>query len=199
MKGRVIGREGRNIRAFEKSTGVDVIVDDTPGVVVVSAFDPVRREVARRALERLIQDGRIHPGRIEEIVEEMTADVNKDIMEAGKAAAVEANIGGLHKRQIELLGRLAYRTSYGQNVLRHSVEVAFLCQNMAEELGLDGRLARRCGLLHDIGKALDHEMEGGHPSSDTTSASDTTKAPRSSTPSSATTATSKRPAPTPRW
>ncbi len=163
MKGRVIGREGRNIRAFEKSTGVDVIVDDTPGVVVVSAFDPVRREVARRSLERLIQDGRIHPGRIEEIVEEMTADVDKDILEAGKAAAVEANIGGLHKRQIELLGRLAYRTSYGQNVLRHSVEVAFLCQNMADELGLDGRLARRCGLLHDIGKALDHELEGGHP------------------------------------
>jgi ribonuclease Y len=163
MKGRVIGREGRNIRAFEKATGVDVIVDDTPGVVVVSAFDPVRREVARRSLERLIQDGRIHPGRIEEIVEEITKDVEKDIMEAGKAAAVEANIGGLHKKQLELLGRLAYRTSYGQNVLRHSIEVAFLCQNMADELGLNGRLARRCGLLHDIGKALDHELEGGHP------------------------------------
>lgn len=163
MKGRVIGREGRNIRAFEKATGVDVIVDDTPGVVVVSAFDPVRREVARRALERLIQDGRIHPGRIEEIVEEITADVERDIMEAGKAASVEANVGGLHKKQLELLGRLAYRTSYGQNVLRHSIEVAFLCQNMADELGLNGRLARRCGLLHDIGKALDHELEGGHP------------------------------------
>ncbi|HRX83779.1 MAG TPA: ribonuclease Y [Phycisphaerae bacterium] len=163
MKGRVIGREGRNIRAFEKATGVDVIVDDTPGVVVVSAFDPVRREVARRSLERLIQDGRIHPGRIEEIVEEITNDVQKDIMEAGKAAAVEANIGGLHKKQLELLGRLAYRTSYGQNVLRHSVEVAYLCQTMADELGLNGRLARRCGLLHDIGKAMDHEMEGGHP------------------------------------
>jgi ribonuclease Y len=163
MKGRVIGREGRNIRAFEKATGVDVIVDDTPGVVVVSAFDPVRREVARRSLERLIQDGRIHPGRIEEIVEEINADVQRDIMDAGKAAAVEANIGGLHKKQLELLGRLAYRTSYGQNVLRHSIEVAFLCQNMADELGLNGRLARRCGLLHDIGKAMDHEMEGGHP------------------------------------
>ncbi|MCB9849236.1 MAG: ribonuclease Y [Phycisphaerales bacterium] len=163
MKGRVIGREGRNIRAFEKATGVDVIVDDTPGVVVVSAFDPVRREVARRSLERLIQDGRIHPGRIEEIVEEITKDVDKDIMEAGKAAAVEANIGGLQKKQLELLGRLSYRTSYGQNVLRHSIEVAFLCQTMADELGLDSRLARRCGLLHDIGKAMDHELEGGHP------------------------------------
>ena len=163
MKGRVIGREGRNIRAFEKATGVDVIVDDTPGVVVVSAFDPVRRETARRSLERLIQDGRIHPGRIEEIVEETTKEVEKEVMEAGKAASVEANVGGLHKRQIELLGRLAYRTSYGQNVLRHSIEVAFLCQCMADELGLDGRLARRCGLLHDIGKAIDHEQEGGHP------------------------------------
>jgi ribonuclease Y len=163
MKGRVIGREGRNIRAFEKATGVDVIVDDTPGVVVVSAFDPVRREVARRSLEKLIQDGRIHPGRIEEIVEEANKDVQKEILETGKAAAVEANAGGLHRKQIELLGRLAYRTSYGQNVLRHSIEVAFLCQNMADELGLDGRLARRCGLLHDIGKAIDHEQEGGHP------------------------------------
>ncbi|HNO78454.1 MAG TPA: ribonuclease Y [Phycisphaerae bacterium] len=163
MKGRVIGREGRNIRAFEKATGVDVIVDDTPGVVIVSAFDPVRREVARRSLERLIQDGRIHPGRIEELVEETAKDVEKDVMAAGKAASVEANIGGLHKRQMELLGRLSYRTSYGQNVLRHSIEVAFLCQNMADELGLDGRLARRCGLLHDIGKAIDHEQEGGHP------------------------------------
>jgi ribonuclease Y len=165
MKGRVIGREGRNIRAFEKATGVDVIVDDTPGVVIVSAFDPVRREVARRSLERLIQDGRIHPGRIEELVEETAKDVKKRKGRDGrsKAASVEANIGGLHKRQMELLGRLSYRTSYGQNVLRHSIEVAFLCQNMADELGLDGRLARRCGLLHDIGKAIDHEQEGGHP------------------------------------
>ena len=163
MKGRVIGREGRNIRAFEKASGVDVIVDDTPGVVVVSAFDPVRREIARAALERLIQDGRIHPGRIEEIVEETRKNVEREIVEIGKRASIEANVGGLHRKQIELLGRLRYRTSYGQNVLRHSVECAYLCQIMAEELGLDGRLARRCGLLHDIGKAVDHEVEGGHP------------------------------------
>lgn len=162
MKGRVIGREGRNIRAFEKATGVDVIVDDTPGVVVVSAFDPVRREVARRSLERLIQDGRIHPGRIEELVEQVQKEVLTEISEAGKKASVEASIGGLHRKQLDLLGRLKFRTSYGQNVLRHSIEVAFLCQAIADELGLDGRLARRCGLLHDIGKAIDHEVEGSH-------------------------------------
>ena len=163
MKGRVIGREGRNIRAFEKATGVDVIVDDTPGVVVVSAFDPVRREVARRSLEKLIQDGRIHPGRIEELVEQVRKELEEEILETGKKASLEANVGGLHRKQLELLGRLKYRTSYGQNVLRHSLEVAFLCQSIADELGLDGRLARRCGLLHDIGKAIDHEVEGGHP------------------------------------
>jgi ribonuclease Y len=163
MKGRVIGREGRNIRAFEKATGVDVIVDDTPGVVVVSAFDPVRREIARRSLERLIQDGRIHPGRIEELVEQIKKEVDEELIDMGKKATVEANVGGLHRKQLDLLGRLRYRTSYGQNVLRHSIEVAFLCQAIADELGLDGRLARRCGLLHDIGKAIDHEMEGGHP------------------------------------
>ncbi|HSW44871.1 MAG TPA: ribonuclease Y [Phycisphaerae bacterium] len=163
MKGRVIGREGRNIRAFEKATGVDVIVDDTPGVVVVSAFDPVRREIARLALERLIQDGRIHPSRIEEIAQEVGQEVAREIVERGKKAAVEANVGGLNRKQIDLLGRLSYRTSYGQNVLQHSIEVAFLCQVMADELGLDGTLARRCGLLHDIGKAVDHEVEGGHP------------------------------------
>jgi len=162
MKGRVIGREGRNIRAFEKATGVDVIVDDTPGVVVVSAFDPVRREVARRSLERLIQDGRIHPGRIEELVVQVQKEVMEEIAEAGKKASMEANVGGLHRKQLELLGRLKFRTSYGQNVLRHSIEVAFLCQAIADELGLDGRLARRCGLLHDIGKAIDHEIEGSH-------------------------------------
>jgi len=163
MKGRVIGREGRNIRAFEKATGVDVIVDDTPGVVVVSAFDPVRREIARQSLERLIQDGRIHPARIEEIVAEIKIKVDNEIMELGKKAGIEANVGGLHRRQLDLLGRLHFRTSYGQNVLAHSIEVAYLCQIMAEELGLDGALARRCGLLHDIGKAVDHEVEGAHP------------------------------------
>lgn len=162
MKGRVIGREGRNIRAFEKATGVDVIVDDTPGVVVVSAFDPVRREIARRSLERLISDGRIHPGRIEELVEQVQKEVEEEVHETGKKAAVEASIGGLHRKQLELLGKLKFRTSYGQNVLRHSLEVAFLCQAIADELGLDGRLARRCGLLHDIGKAIDHEVEGSH-------------------------------------
>ncbi len=163
MKGRVIGREGRNIRAFERATGVDVIVDDTPGVVLVSAFDPVRKEIARLSLERLIQDGRIHPGRIEELVAQVTKEVEEDIIETGKRAAVEANVGGLHRKEMELLGRLKFRTSYGQNVLRHSLEVGFLCQAIADELGLDGRLARRCGLLHDIGKAIDHTVEGGHP------------------------------------
>ncbi|RJP32758.1 MAG: ribonuclease Y [Phycisphaerales bacterium] len=163
MKGRVIGREGRNIRAFEKVTGVDVIVDDTPGVVVVSSFDPVRREKARASLERLIQDGRIHPGRIEEVFNEVTREVDQDIIDSGKAAAMEAHVGGLHRKLIDLMGRLKWRTSYGQNVLRHSIEVAFLCQAIADELGLDGRLARRCGFLHDVGKAVDHEIEGGHP------------------------------------
>lgn len=163
MKGRVIGREGRNIRAFEKATGVDVIVDDTPGVVIVSSFDPVRREVARLTLLKLIQDGRIHPGRIEELAEQTRKDLEKEILETGKRAALEANVPGLHRKQLDLLGRLRYRTSYGQNVLQHSIEVAYLCQVMADELGFDGRLARRCGLLHDIGKAVDHEVEGGHP------------------------------------
>jgi ribonuclease Y len=163
MKGRVIGREGRNIRAFEKATGVDVIVDDTPGVVVVSAFDPVRREVARRSLEKLIQDGRIHPTRIEEIVASTEKDVTKQIFEYGKQAMVECNVRSMHSKLIPLIGRLHFRTSYGQNVLRHSLEVAYLSQMIAEELGLNGQTARRCGLLHDIGKAVDHEVEGGHP------------------------------------
>ena len=163
MKGRVIGREGRNIRAFEKATGVDVIVDDTPGVVVVSGFDPVRREVARRSLERLIQDGRIHPTRIEEIVASTEKEVTKQVHEYGKRAMVDANIRSLHPKLIELLGRLHFRSSYGQNVLLHAMEVAYLAQVIAEELGLNGQLARRCGLLHDIGKAVDHEVEGGHP------------------------------------
>ncbi len=163
MKGRVIGREGRNIRAFEKATGVDVIVDDTPGVVVVSGFDSVRREIARRSMEKLIQDGRIHPTRIEEVVAAVEKEVNKQIYEHGKQAMVEANVRGLHNKLIGLLGRLHFRTSYGQNALKHSMEVAYLSQVIAEELGLNGGLARRCGLLHDIGKAADHEVEGGHP------------------------------------
>jgi len=163
MKGRIIGREGRNIRAFEKATGVDVIVDDTPGVIVVSGFNPVRREVARLSMERLIQDGRIHPSRIEELVAQTKKDVNHKILQIGKDAAVEANIRGLSNKILSLLGALSFRTSYGQNVLRHSIEVAFLTQVMADELGLDGSIARRAGLLHDIGKAIDHEVEGSHP------------------------------------
>ena len=163
MKGRVIGREGRNIRAFEKATGVDVIVDDTPGMIVVSGFNPVRREVARLSMERLIQDGRIHPSRIEELVAQTKKDVNHKVLQLGKEAAVEANVRGLSNKVLSLLGALSFRTSYGQNVLRHSVEVAFLTQVMADELGLDGTMARRAGLLHDIGKAIDHEVEGSHP------------------------------------
>ena len=163
MKGRVIGKEGRNIRAFEKSTGVDVIIDDTPGVVVVSCFDPVRREIARMTLERLVVDGRIHPGRIEEVVTDCTGEMDEQLVELGKKAANEANLPNLPKPVLPLLGRLSYRTSYGQNVLRHSLEVAYLCQVMADELGLDGATARRAGLLHDLGKAMDHDQEGGHP------------------------------------
>ncbi|MCK5114532.1 MAG: ribonuclease Y [Phycisphaerae bacterium] len=163
MKGRIIGREGRNIRAFEKATGVDVIVDDTPGVIVCSAFDPIRREIARRSLEKLIQDGRIHPTRIEEVVAVVQKDILKDIQQAGKDAMLEANVQGLHPKLVELLGRLKFRTSYGQNVLQHALEVSALSQVMADLLGLDGKIARRAGLLHDIGKAADHEVEGGHP------------------------------------
>jgi len=163
MKGRIIGREGRNIRAFEKATGVDVIVDDTPGVVVVSAFDSVRREVARRAMQKLILDGRIHPSRIEEVAEETRKEVESLINDAGKEAAFEAAVHGLHSKLLHLLGRLKYRTSYGQNVLQHSLEVCYIAGVIAAELKMDETLARRCGLLHDIGKALDHEMEGGHP------------------------------------
>jgi ribonuclease Y len=163
MKGRIIGREGRNIRTFEKCTGVDVIVDDTPGVVVVSAFDNIRRETAKLALAKLIQDGRIHPSRIEEIVNETKDEMQRHIMDIGKQAVLDANVGNVHEKLVELLGRLHFRTSYSQNVLLHSLEVAHLTGLMAEEIGLDGRLARRCGLLHDVGKAADHEMEGGHP------------------------------------
>jgi ribonuclease Y len=163
MKGRVIGREGRNIRSFEKATGVDVIIDDTPGLVVVSCFDPVRREVARIALEKLVQDGRIHPARIEEVVAITGKEMEEELIRIGKEAVQEANLPNLNKALYPLLGRLNYRTSYGQNVLKHSMEVAYLSQVMASELGLDPVLARRAGLLHDIGKAMDHEQEGGHP------------------------------------
>ncbi len=163
MKGRIIGREGRNIRAFEKATGVDVIIDDTPGVVIVSGFDMVRREVARISLNKLIADGRIHPTRIEEIVVETQKELEQHLQKLGEEAVQEADVGSLHPKIIHLLGRLRFRTSYSQNVLRHSIEVAFLSGMLAEEVGLDARLARRCGLLHDIGKAADHEAEGGHP------------------------------------
>ena len=163
MKGRIIGREGRNIRAFEKATGVDVIVDDTPGVVIVTGFDNVRREVAKLALERLIQDGRIHPSRIEEIVRDTHEEMDQHILKVGREAAHEVQVFGLHDKLLDYLGKLKFRTSYSQNVLRHSIEVAFLTGMMAEEIGLDGALGRRCGLLHDLGKAADHEMEGGHP------------------------------------
>jgi ribonucrease Y len=163
MKGRIIGREGRNIRAFEKATGVDVIIDDTPGVVIVSGFDPVRREIGRLSLNKLIADGRIHPSRIEEIVNQTRSDIEAFILKTGQEAAQEVDVPGLHDKIIRLLGRLHFRTSYSQNVLRHSIEVAFLAGMIAEEIGIDGRLARRCGLLHDIGKAADHDTEGGHP------------------------------------
>lgn len=163
MKGRIIGREGRNIRAFEKATGVDVIVDDTPGVVVVSAFDKVRREIGKLSLEKLIQDGRIHPSRIDEIVEETQKEMDEHIRQLGNEACQEIGVGRLHEKLVDLMGRLHFRSSYSQNVLRHSIEVAQLTGLMAEQFNLDGTLARRCGFLHDIGKAADHEMEGGHP------------------------------------
>ncbi|MBL9089132.1 MAG: ribonuclease Y [Planctomycetia bacterium] len=162
MKGRVIGREGRNARAFEHATGCDVVVDDTPGLVTISGFDPVRREVARRAMSALVADGRIHPVRIEEAVAEARRALEEELVEAGRKALAAADVGDAHPRVVGLLGRLQYRTSYGQNVLQHALEVAHLCGAMASELGLDPRIARRAGLLHDLGKAVDHEVEGGH-------------------------------------
>lgn len=163
VKGRIIGREGRNIKAFEQASGVDVIIDEAPDAIAISCFDPVRREIARRALARLLDDGRIHPGRIEEVMTQVQQEMDRELVKLGEDAAYHCEVSGLHPQLIKLLGKLHFRSSYGQNVLKHTQEVAFLCAAMAADLGLDAKLARRCGLLHDIGKAIDHEQEGSHP------------------------------------
>jgi len=163
VKGRIIGREGRNIRAIQQATGADLIVDDTPGVIVVSCFDKVRQTIAAESLIKLIEDGRIHPTRIEEVVAQVTKDMDERILRYGRDAVNDLKLPNVHKKVVEAMGRLAFRTSYGQNVLKHSIEVAWICQIIADQLGLDGRIAKRCGFLHDIGKAMDHEMEGTHP------------------------------------
>ena len=162
MKGRIIGRDGRNIRAFEQATGIDVIIDDTPGAVIVSGFDPVRREIARQSLELLVRDGRIHPARIEEVVQKTGEELRERIREMGEQACLEQGLKGVNPELFPYVGRLHYRTSYGQNLLKHSSEVAAVAGVIASELGLDPKLARRCGFLHDVGKAADHEFEGPH-------------------------------------